>query len=154
MPLEGALANCTIGGYPYYVVKATNVAQIQLAVNLARNLNLRLVIKNTGHDFAGKSSGAGALSIWTHHLNSIKYLPAYKSSAYTGKAMKVGSGVQATEIYAAAKANGVTIVGGEGETVGVAGGYIQGGGHSPLAGIYGLAADSALEFDVVTADGR
>lgn len=45
--------NCTLGGYPYYVVNATNVAQIQLAVNAARNLNLRLVIKNTGHDFSG-----------------------------------------------------------------------------------------------------
>ncbi|KAF6785389.1 restculine oxidase, partial [Colletotrichum musicola] len=39
---------CTVGGYPSYVVKATNVAQIQLAVNFARNLNLRLVVKNTG----------------------------------------------------------------------------------------------------------
>lgn len=44
----GETANCTLGGYPYYVVNATNVAQIQLAVNMARNLDLRLVIKNTG----------------------------------------------------------------------------------------------------------
>lgn len=154
MPLAGELANCTIGGYPYYVVNATTVAKIQLAVNFARNLNLRLVIKNTGHDFAGKSSGGGAVSIWTHHLKSISYIPAYNGSTYSGKAFKIGSGVQAIDVYAAAKEQGLTVVGGEGETVGVSGGYIQGGGHSPLAGIYGLAADSALEFDVVTADGR
>lgn len=130
------------------------MAQIQLAVNFARNQNLRLVIKNTGHDFAGKSSGGSALSIWTHHLKTISYLPSYNSSTYSGKALKIGSGAQAIDIYLAAKENGVTVVGGEGQTVGVSGGYIQGGGHSPLAGIYGLAADSALEFDVITADGK
>lgn len=154
MPLNGAPSNCTLGGYPYYVVNATNVAQIQLSVNFARALNLRLVIKNTGHDFAGKSAGAGALSIWTHHFKSIAFYSSYAGSTYTGKAFKLGSGVQASEAYAAAKEQGVTIIGGEGQTVGVAGGYIQGGGHSPLSSIYGLAADSVLAYEVVTADGR
>ena len=37
--------NCTRGGFPSYVVNATNVKQIQAAVNFARNKNLRLVIK-------------------------------------------------------------------------------------------------------------
>lgn len=31
---------------------------------------------------------------------------------------------------------------------------VQGGGHSPLASIYGLAADQVLAFQVVTADGQ
>ncbi|CAJ2510894.1 Uu.00g065190.m01.CDS01 [Anthostomella pinea] len=34
------------------------------------------------------------------------------------------------------------------------GGYIQGGGHSPLSSIYGMAADQVLNMEVVTADGR
>jgi FAD/FMN-containing dehydrogenase len=34
------------------------------------------------------------------------------------------------------------------------GGYIQGGGHSPLSGLYGMAADQILSLEVVTADGR
>ena len=103
-----------MGGYPSYAVNVTNVAQIQLAVNLARTLNIRLVIKNTGHDFNGKSAGAGALSLWTHHLKDITYIANYKCTSYTGKASKMGSGVQAFEIYAAAKKYGVTAVGGEG----------------------------------------
>lgn len=154
MPIEGAPGNCTLGGFPYFVVNATNVAQIQLAINLARNLDLRLVIKNTGHDFGGKSAGEGALSIWTHNLKGLDYLPDYSSSSYTGPAFKMGSGVQTFELYAAAKEHGVTVIGGEGETVGVAGGYIQGGGHSPLGSVYGLGSDQALAFQVVTADGR
>lgn len=107
-------SNCSLGGYPSYAVNVSNVAQIQLAVNFARNAGLRLVVKNTGHDFFGKSAGAGALSIWTHHLKEIEYLPDYRSPSYTGPAVKMGSGVQAQEIYAAAKQYGVTVVGGEG----------------------------------------
>lgn len=37
--------NCTQGGYVAYVVNATSVKQVQIAVNFARNRNLRLVIK-------------------------------------------------------------------------------------------------------------
>lgn len=103
---------CRVGGLPSYVVAATNVAQIQLAVNFARNLNLRLVIKNTGHDFGAKSTGAGALSIWTHHLKSVQFFKSYNGHGYKGPAFKVGSGVQAFELYEAAHKQGVTVVGG------------------------------------------
>jgi hypothetical protein len=41
-----ATGNCTQGGFPTYVVNATTVRHIQLAVNFARNKNLRLVIKS------------------------------------------------------------------------------------------------------------
>lgn len=52
MPQNAATgANCTIGGFPVYSINATNVAQIQLGLNFARNLNVRLVVRNTGHDF-------------------------------------------------------------------------------------------------------
>lgn len=34
------------------------------------------------------------------------------------------------------------------------GGYIQGGGHSPLSSLYGMAADNVLGFEVVTSTGE
>ena len=105
-----------MGGYPAYAVAVKSVAQLQLAINFARTLNLRVVVKNTGHDFAGKSTGMGALSIWTHNLKDIQFLKNYKYAGYSGPAFKLGSGVQAFEIYEAANANGVTVVGGEGRT--------------------------------------
>ncbi|GIK00952.1 hypothetical protein Aspvir_004982 [Aspergillus viridinutans] len=146
---------CEIGGYPTYVVNATNVAQIQLAVNFARNLNLRLVVKNTGHDFNGKAAGKGALSIWTHWLKDKAFYPQYKAAnGYVGPAIKFGSGVQVWEAYEYAKANGVTVIGGEAVTVGLGGGYTAGGGHSPLSSLYGMAADQVLAMEVVLADGR
>ncbi|KAE8391210.1 hypothetical protein BDV23DRAFT_182731 [Aspergillus alliaceus] len=148
-------ATCEMGGYPTYVVNASNVAQIQLAVNFARNLNLRLVVKNTGHDFNGKASGKGALSIWTHWLKDKTFLPQYKAaSGHVGPAIKVGAGVQVWEAYEFAKAHEVTIIGGEAVTVGLGGGYTAGGGHSPLSSLYGMAADQVLAIEVVLADGR
>ncbi|RSL67956.1 hypothetical protein CEP54_003037 [Fusarium duplospermum] len=148
-------ATCQLGGLPVYSVKATSVSQIQLAVNFARSLNLRLVIRNTGHDFLGKSTGAGSLNIWTHHLKKIELLKAYKSAgSYSGPALKVGAGVQVFELYEAANKYGYTAVGGECRTVGVAGGFTAMGGHSPMSPIAGLGSDQVLSVDIVTPDGH
>lgn len=46
------------------------------------------------------------------------------------------------------------VVGGEGQAVGVAGGYVLGAGHSPLSSIYGMAADQVLSMEVVLPNGR
>ncbi|KAJ5176563.1 FAD linked oxidase N-terminal [Penicillium canariense] len=148
-------ASCTQGAYPAYAVNVSSVAQIQLAVNFARNLNLRLVVKNTGHDFNGKASGKGALTIWTHYLKEKTYYPSFKAAnGYVGPAIKFGSGIQVFEAYEFAKSVGHSVVGGEAVTVGLGGGYTAGGGHSPLSSMYGLAADQVLAMQVVLADGR
>jgi hypothetical protein len=112
MPSEAAAGNCTLGGFPSYFVNVSNVAQIQLAVNYARNRNLRLIIKNTGHDGFGKSVGKGALSLWTHNLKDIQFLPELELEGYKGPALKLAAGVQLFEVYEAAEKYGVTAVGG------------------------------------------
>ncbi|KAJ4992083.1 FAD binding domain-containing protein [Stagonosporopsis vannaccii] len=145
---------CTIGGYPEYAINVTNVAQIQLAVNFARTLNMRLVIKNTGHCYLGKSSGAGALSLWMHNMGGIDFLPKYEGPGYSGPALKLAAGVTVREVYEAADKNNVTVTGAVSWSVGYAGGMITGGGQNPLAGIYGMAADHVIAFNVVTADGK
>lgn len=112
MPTENANDTCTLGAYPSYTVNVSSVDQIQLAVRFARNANVRLVIKNTGHCYLGKSSGAGSLSVWTHNLKDIAYLPEYDSRGYRGSAFKVGAGVTGRELYEAAQAQGVSVLGG------------------------------------------
>lgn len=145
---------CTHGGFPQYIVKAQNAYQIQLAVGVARELRLRLVIRNTGHDFGAKSTGGGSLEIWTHYLKETEFYKNYTGIGYQGPAFKLGAGVQVYEANKLAKQHNVTLVGGEGATVGFIGGYVQGGGHSPLTSKYGIAADHVLEIQVVTADGK
>src|SRR5690606_17294870 len=74
--------------------------------------------------------------------------------AYTGPALRVGAGVIGAEAAQAVDPHGLAVVTGECPSVGVAGGFTQGGGHSLLSTSYGLAADQVLEYEVVTADGE
>jgi FAD/FMN-containing dehydrogenase len=107
---------CTVGGYPAYVIKAKSVLDLQLGINFARNDGLRLIVKNTGHDFSGKSTGYGSLSLWTHGLKDIQFFDNYvDESGYSGPAIKAGAGVQAFELYKAANDHGVVVVAGEGQ---------------------------------------
>lgn len=103
---------CTLGGFPTHAVNVSSVAQIQLAINFARNRNIRVVIKNTGHCYLGKSSGAGSLSIWMHNLKDIEHLAEYKTKDYSGPALKAGAGVTVQEVYRVAEAQGGTVLGG------------------------------------------
>ena len=127
-------SNCTQGGWPEYVVKATTVRHIQLAVNFARNQNIRLVIKNSGHDFNGKSIGGYSLSVWTHNLKGIAYDPSYTSPtvSYTGRAVTYAAGVQAYEGSTLMRQKNMVMIVAGGGTVGIAGGFLQGGGHSSI----------------------
>ncbi|KAH8632196.1 hypothetical protein IG631_13879 [Alternaria alternata] len=149
-------SNCTQGGWPEYVIKATTVRHIQLAVNFARNQNIRLVIKNSGHDFNGKSIGGYSLSVWTHNLKGIAYDPSYTSptGSYTGRAVTYAAGVQAYEGSTLMRQKNMVMIVAGGGTVGIAGGFLQGGGHSSYTSYYGLAADQVLAITAVTADGK
>ncbi|KAJ5171187.1 FAD-binding type 2 [Penicillium coprophilum] len=152
-PFSSKTSPCTIGNYVQYAVNATNAVHIQETMKFAARHNLRLVIRNTGHDLLGKSTGAGGLAIWTHNMKHISIMD-YDSLYYSGKAIKVGAGVQSFEGSDAAYSAGLAIVSGSCPTIGLAGGYSQGGGHSQLASYVGLAADQVLEWEVVLANGE
>ncbi|KAJ4985321.1 isoamyl alcohol oxidase (FAD binding domain-containing protein) [Stagonosporopsis vannaccii] len=153
-PFQPRERPCELGNYVRYAVKASSAADIQRTIAFAASKNIRLVIRNTGHDYLGRSTGAGALAVWTHHLKNISHIPAYKSPEYSGAAFKLGAGVQGFEIMTAARDKGLVVVGGECPTVGIAGGYTQGGGHSAISTSFGLAADNVLNWEVVTASGK
>ena len=101
----------------------------------------------------GKSAGKGALALWTHHLRSIEVLDV-NSSEYSGPAIRMGAGVRGLEAYTAAASHSLRVVGGFCPTVGIVGGYTQGGGHGPMSSQYGLGADQVLEWEVITPAGE
>lgn len=70
--------------------------------------------------YLGKSTGAGSLGLWMHHLKDIEIID-YSDAHYTGKAIKIGAGVQAGEAADAADAQGLVAIGGNSPTVGIAG---------------------------------
>ncbi|KAH6670855.1 isoamyl alcohol oxidase [Plectosphaerella plurivora] len=150
-------ATCGMGNYPEFVIMAKTQAQVKAGVDFARNRNIRLVIRNTGHDFEARSVGAGSLAINTHGLQDISFTDTYDGPGdYQGPAVTVGAGVQGFQLldFAHALTPPQTVVTGECGTVGVAGGFIQGGGHGPLTSMYGFAADNALSFDVIDSSGN
>ncbi|KAF2843079.1 6-hydroxy-D-nicotine oxidase [Patellaria atrata CBS 101060] len=152
-PFTPTSAQCVVGTYVQYAVNAREMADYQKAIQFANDKNIRLVIRNTGHDYLGKSTGAGALGIWTHNLKGVE-LVNYKANGYTGKAIKVGAGVLNSDLQNFAHSNGLVVVGGNCPSVGPVGGYSQGGGHGPVASKFGLAADQVLEWQVVTGTGK
>ncbi|KAF7719017.1 FAD binding, berberine domain-containing protein [Penicillium ucsense] len=147
---------CQQGRISLFSANVQSAKDIQHAVRFAGNHNLRLVIKNSGHDFLGRSAAPESLQILTHSMTDIEMLDNFipkGGKKSEGTAMRIGAGVQLPEMYVAAAKQGRAIVAGAAHTVGAAGGYIQGGGHSPFGQWKGLASDNALEFEVVVADG-
>ncbi|KAF9262895.1 FAD-binding domain-containing protein [Marasmius fiardii PR-910] len=153
-------APCTQGSIPPVGVDARTVEDVQAAVKFAAAHNLRLVVKNTGHDFLGRSTARNAFLLWTHHMKNITYndtfVPVGGPGNKTYKALTVGAGVQWHEAFDAAEQNGRFVVGGPsgGGSVGAAGGWVQGGGHSAWAPLHGLGVDNALQFTVVVTSGE
>lgn len=152
-PFHAKDTPCSLGDFVVYTVNVSVPDHITKTLQFVAEHNIRLVIRNTGHDYLGKSTGTGALGLWMHHLHDIN-ISDYRDAHYNGKAITVGAGVMAFEAYRAADAQGLQVVGGECPTVGIAGGYTQGGGHSLLSSRHGLAADQVLSWEVVLANGE
>ncbi|KAI0413623.1 putative FAD-dependent isoamyl alcohol oxidase [Xylaria grammica] len=153
-PFTDSSKPCELGNYAAYSIDVTGPDDVIAAINFAHEQNVRLVVKSTGHDYVGKSTGKGALSLWMFNLKTAEVIEQYESETYTGPAMKIGSGIIGGEAIAVAAEAGYRVVGGECASVSLAGGYTQGGGHSMLNSAYGMAADNVLEWEVVTAAGE
>ena len=139
-----------------YAVAAESAADVAAAVDFARQHTLRLVIKGTGHDYLGRSSGTDALLIWTHKMRKVqvhdRFVPRGGSQAVP--AVSIGAGTRWLEAYAAAGAQGRYIQGGGCTSVGAAGGFPQGGGFGSFSKKFGTGAAGMLEVEVVTSDGQ
>ncbi|KAH8806136.1 hypothetical protein F5884DRAFT_801793 [Xylogone sp. PMI_703] len=149
---------CSQGNHPSFVIDAQSVEDIQQGVNFAREKNVRLVIKNTGHSILGTSLGKFGLSIWTHHLDDMEFIDNFHptgcpSDVTNGTAITFGAGVLGGDAQSFASQHGTVIPTGSVPTVGLVG-WLQGGGHGPLSATYGLGADNVLELEVITADGE
>ncbi|EJD41473.1 FAD-binding domain-containing protein, partial [Auricularia subglabra TFB-10046 SS5] len=146
---------CMVGGLPQYIVNATSEQQVATAMRWASHRNIRIIVKGTGHDLMGRSSGAFSLSIWTHQFINLVFgfPPSLAWHDLCEHALVVGSGALWRDVYAAAEQAGRAVVGGTDGSVGL-GGHVQGGGHGPLSSTYGLAADQLLQATVVTSDGQ
>ncbi|KAF9978348.1 hypothetical protein BGZ73_002731 [Actinomortierella ambigua] len=150
---------CHQGNVPVLTVNASSIADIQATVRYASEHNLRLVIKNTGHDYLGRSTAANSLSLWTYFRQKItttdSFVPEGAPKETKGEhAVILESGALLKDVFLAVHQAGRIVVGGADATVGAAGGFCAGGGHGPLSPMHGLCVDNILQVTVVTADGQ
>jgi FAD/FMN-containing dehydrogenase len=119
-------------------------------VRFAQSHNVRLAVKASGHDLLGRSTAKDSLLIHTHKLQNLEFVDSFMVGGKNkGTAVTVGSGVNLSQLYNATAAKDKIFVGGLAVTVVAAGGYVQGGGHSALSPLYGLASDNCLSKFVV-----
>ncbi|KAJ7852847.1 FAD-binding domain-containing protein [Mycena olivaceomarginata] len=123
-PTPWTTQNCEIGSLSSAYLAVESAEDVQFAFAFAKSTGTLLSIKNTGHDFIGRS---------THNLNN--------------------AGAQWYNVYKFADEHNVTVVGGYHPTVGASGGWLMGAGYSVLTPTLGLGVDRVLQFKIVTPDG-
>ncbi|CAJ2504285.1 Uu.00g116790.m01.CDS01 [Anthostomella pinea] len=154
-------STCSLGRLGAYYIDVRSPSHVAAAMAFAKTHNIRLSIKNTGHDYFGRSAVPNSLALWTHNLNSLSFNDTFTLSgcpANTPTLQNIGTmgaGVIAKDAYVFFNGqHNMDITGGYEETVGLAGGFGQGGGVGDFTTLYGLMVDNAVEFEVVTADGK
>ncbi len=139
-----------------YSVLAETEEDMQATVKFAHDHNLRLVVKNTGHDWYGRSTAPGSLLLWTHLRKNITFHEGFVAEGCDAStahdAVRVGSGVQFMDLYPAALQKDRIVMGGTCDSVGVAGCWTA-GCYGPFTKRFGNGAINILEARVVLADG-
>ncbi|KAI8812903.1 hypothetical protein BJ742DRAFT_850152 [Cladochytrium replicatum] len=153
VPSDAPLGNCSLGRLSVYAINVQTPLDVTAAILFARLQNIKIAIKNTGHDTFGRASAPDSLLIWTHNLKKMSYVENLKIGKISQPAFLFGSGVQAYEATAFADAHNKTVVQGNCLTVGVTGGWFAGGGKGTFGPLHGLGAENVIQFTIVTADG-
>ena len=129
---------------PLAIALPRSAKDVQTCVRWAVKRGIRIAVRSGGHSTAGQSSTTGLLV-------DLQRLAGVRAG---GDRARVGPGARLASVYAALwSANGRTIPAGTAPTVGVSG-LTLGGGHGFLSRSLGLACDSLVGAEIVTADGR
>ncbi|KAF7186127.1 FAD-linked oxidoreductase apf9 [Pseudocercospora fuligena] len=114
---------CHLGGLPSYIVNATTETQVAIALSWAATRNIRVVVKGTGHDLSGRSSGAFALSLWTRNFRQLRRETCWQvpGSKNTEDVFIIGSGLGWDDVLDFALDQGRVVTTGQDGSVGPGG---------------------------------
>jgi FAD/FMN-containing dehydrogenase len=138
--------NRSIDRHPALIVQPAGAADIQNAVNFARERELLLAVKCGGHSSSGKSTCEGGMQIDLSSYRHARVDPKSRTAYIAG-------GSLLGELDLEAMALGLVTTAGTVSHTGV-GGLTLGGGFGRLARRFGLALDNVKGLDIVTADGE
>jgi FAD/FMN-containing dehydrogenase len=137
--------NGRIDRKPAMIVRCAGVLDVVQALDFARQNNIPLSVRSSGHNVTGCSVCDGGLVIDLSRMKGIKIDPQRKR-------VRAQAGVTWGELDHETQAFGLATTGGRVSTTGISG-VTLGGGYGWLMRKYGLAIDNLLSVDVVTADG-
>jgi FAD/FMN-containing dehydrogenase len=136
--------NLAVDNHPAVIVQAASRADVAAAVRFASVADLEIAVRSTGHGAILPADGC--LLLVTSALTGVR-VDAVTRTAYVEAGVKWGA------VLEAAQKVGLAPLLGSSPGVGVVG-YTLGGGMGWLARKYGLATDSVVYFEVVTAAGE
>jgi hypothetical protein len=132
--------------HPALIVRPANPQDIASALSFARSHRLPLAVRCGGHSYAGYSSCEGGLVLDMSGFGNIVV-------ANDKRTARVGGGVLSGALEKSAAQVGTAAVLGQCPSVGV-GGFLLGGGISPIMSKFGLGCDNVLAATMVLADGH
>jgi FAD/FMN-containing dehydrogenase len=138
--------NAMIDKHPALIARCTNSSDVIEAVNFARNNNLLLSVRGSGHNVAGNAVCDDGLMI---DLSLMKDIDVDLGSG-TARAQP---GVVFGEMDQATQPHGLAAPGGIVSETGIAG-LTLGGGFGWLTRKYGFTCDNLISAEVVTAEGK
>ncbi len=137
--------NGMIDRRPAAIARCQSVADVQAAVNFAREQGLEIAIRGGGHNAAGLAVVDNGLVIDLTAMNAVQVDPGQRLA-------RAGGGATWGDFDAATQEYGLAATGGAISTTGVAG-LTLGGGIGWLMRSMGLVCDNLIGAQVVLADG-
>ncbi len=134
-------------GKPAVVVRPKITEDITAAISFARKYTMPLAIRSGGHSVAGFSTNDNGMVISMAHFSTTELKDPMKGLA------RVGSGAVWGDVADTLKRYNMALSSGDTKSVGV-GGLTLGGGIGWLVRKFGLAIDSLVGAEIVTADGK
>jgi FAD/FMN-containing dehydrogenase len=138
--------NGMIDRRPALIVRCRGVADAVASVRFARTHQLPLAVRGGGHNVAGFGTCDGGLVVDLSPMRGVRVDPTTRT-AHAGGGATWGDLDRETQLFGLAAPGGVV------STTGIAG-LTLGGGQGWLRRTYGMACDSLVSADVVTADGE
>ncbi|MEV4019796.1 FAD-binding oxidoreductase [Nonomuraea angiospora] len=133
-------------GSPAYVLRPKSVADVRAGVRFAAGTGLALSVRGGGHAFAGFGTNDDGIVIDLSGLAQVEVIDKERHL------VRIGGGATWGQVATALAPHGLAISSGDTKSVGV-GGLTLTGGIGWKVRKYGLALDSMVAAELVTADG-